>query len=370
VVSAASASPLGGGTAIASSLLIPTLTTGSGSYRDAGQTKCEQRLKQLGVIPNGCQFSPEGMAALMGFPLDWFAALTGERLRGMSTVLTTDSPNVPTCDDSLGDASPPLKLELLSPLPCSEGELLSNVENDSLRNSTPVLSESISPELGSETEFSQPFGEPKSPENSQQSSPDHEDESSHRSREKLRSLADSLSEEGLRQLVRDLSELLGDDSLLDVDHVLGESSFEEKTVAPSETSRCSLPDVEEAALEGSRIASVCRSDSIRSCSSARYGCDYSDRESLPPPEEKSEKEQSRRRAEPALTSSSVAVYTPGGQARGGNEYFRLTWWENGKSRHKHIRGGNTRKPSVLSRVRQIIEAIAARWSFSEILALC
>jgi hypothetical protein len=345
-----------------SSLLIPTLTTGSGSYRDAGQTKCEQRLKQLGVIPPGCQFSPEGMAALMGFPLDWFAALTGERLRGMSTVLTTDSPNVPTCDDLLGDALPPLKLELLSPLPCSEGELLSNVENDSLRNCAPVLTESISPELGSETEFSQEI--------SQQSPPDHEYESSRRSREKLRSLADSLSEEGLRQLVRDLSELLGDDSLLDVDRVLDESSFDYQMVALNETSRCLLPDVEEAALGGSHIASVSKSDSVGSCSSACYGCDDSERESLPPSEQATEKGKQGRRAEPALTSSSVATYTPGGQARGGNEYFRLTWWENGKSRHKHIRGGNIRKPSVLSRVRKIIDAIAQKWSFSDVLALC
>lgn len=52
-------------------LLLPTLTACKGTYRAAGQTRCEVTLKGLGLIPPGSQFSADGMALFQGFPLGW-----------------------------------------------------------------------------------------------------------------------------------------------------------------------------------------------------------------------------------------------------------------------------------------------------------
>jgi hypothetical protein len=90
-------------------LSLPTLTTGTGKYRNSGRTKCEQRLKELGAIKAGYQLSPEGMAALMGFPLDWFAEIVGNRYPLGATASQMVSEKETTRDDSQPKPSPPPK---------------------------------------------------------------------------------------------------------------------------------------------------------------------------------------------------------------------------------------------------------------------
>lgn len=75
-------------------LSLPTLTTGSGTTRNAGRTKLEDRLKRLGILKSGYQLSPEAMAVYMGFPWDLFEPITGLRLMSISGLLPTDSKGV------------------------------------------------------------------------------------------------------------------------------------------------------------------------------------------------------------------------------------------------------------------------------------
>ena len=59
------------------SLLFPTLLSGRGANgRHSGITKCERRLKELGVVLPGFQLSAPAMAALHGFPADWYRAIS------------------------------------------------------------------------------------------------------------------------------------------------------------------------------------------------------------------------------------------------------------------------------------------------------
>ena len=68
-------------------LSCPTLNScSSPSSRPAGQTKCEKWFKDNGLIRTGYQLSAPAMAKLMGFPEDWFQAL---------------SPSLPTTQDEL-----------------------------------------------------------------------------------------------------------------------------------------------------------------------------------------------------------------------------------------------------------------------------
>ncbi len=68
-------------------LSCPTLNScSSPSSRPAGQTKCEKWFKDNGLIRTGYQLSASAMAKLMGFPEDWFQAL---------------SPSLPTTQDEL-----------------------------------------------------------------------------------------------------------------------------------------------------------------------------------------------------------------------------------------------------------------------------
>ncbi|ANV85745.1 hypothetical protein AWQ21_14520 (plasmid) [Picosynechococcus sp. PCC 7003] len=95
-------------------LLLPTLTTGQGTTRNAGQTKLEQRLKQLGVIPPGYQFSPEAMAMYMGFPWHLFSSITGQRFTQLPTSFPVASKDVTMSDASLEKLSPQPKRRSLS----------------------------------------------------------------------------------------------------------------------------------------------------------------------------------------------------------------------------------------------------------------
>ncbi len=87
-------------------LLLPTLTTGSGTKRNAGQTKLEQRLKQLSIIPPGYQFSPEAMAMYMGFPWNLFSSITGQRFTQLPTSFPAASKDVTMSADLPGKLSP------------------------------------------------------------------------------------------------------------------------------------------------------------------------------------------------------------------------------------------------------------------------
>jgi len=52
-------------------LSLPTLTTGQGSGRNAGQTRLEKALKDKGFRANTQALSVEGMSVLFGFPANW-----------------------------------------------------------------------------------------------------------------------------------------------------------------------------------------------------------------------------------------------------------------------------------------------------------
>jgi hypothetical protein len=57
-------------------LLFPTVTASdSGNSRPAGVTKLDQWWKEQGLIPDGWQLSAEAMAAIQGYPSNWFEAL-------------------------------------------------------------------------------------------------------------------------------------------------------------------------------------------------------------------------------------------------------------------------------------------------------
>ena len=81
-------------------LLLPTLTTGSGTTRNAGRTKLESKLKESGIIPDGYQLSPEAMAEYMGLPWDWFAGITGERFKNLSGLFPMGCDGVMMSEDS------------------------------------------------------------------------------------------------------------------------------------------------------------------------------------------------------------------------------------------------------------------------------
>lgn len=56
-------------------LSLPTLTTGLGSYRNAGATKCERFLRDKGILPDTQALSPQMMALMFAFPKDWAECL-------------------------------------------------------------------------------------------------------------------------------------------------------------------------------------------------------------------------------------------------------------------------------------------------------
>ncbi|MCA6521777.1 MAG: hypothetical protein IM596_07960 [Pseudanabaena sp. M051S1SP2A07QC] len=56
-------------------LSLPTLTTGLGSNRNAGATKLERFLRDKGILQNTQALSPQMMALLSAFPMDWTECL-------------------------------------------------------------------------------------------------------------------------------------------------------------------------------------------------------------------------------------------------------------------------------------------------------
>nr|WP_315862162.1 hypothetical protein [Picosynechococcus sp. NKBG15041c] len=112
---------LGPPTAAKDSFSLPTLTTGSGTIRNAGRTKLEDKLKKLDIIPPGYQLSPEAMASYMGFPWDLFTPITGQRLTQISTLFPTGYGDAMMSVDWQVKALPPPKQQ--SPSISSTGTL-------------------------------------------------------------------------------------------------------------------------------------------------------------------------------------------------------------------------------------------------------
>ena len=95
-------------------------------------------------------------------------------------------------------------------------------------------------------------------------------------------------------------------------------------------------------------------------------------ESTPPPADDSVTP-----VEPAVTESkspaegeylalnAVSTYRPRGTARGG-QYYRLSYKENGRVKHVHIRGGNTDSPIAQAKVAEVRSLLSAGVSPQEI----
>jgi hypothetical protein len=96
-------------------------------------------------------------------------------------------------------------------------------------------------------------------------------------------------------------------------------------------------------------------------------------ESKPPPADDSVTP-----VEPAVTESKIPVegeylalnaistYRPRGTARGGDEYYRLSYKEGGRVKHVHIRGGNTDSPIAQAKVEEVRSLLAAGVAPAEI----
>jgi hypothetical protein len=77
-------------------LSLPTLTTGQGSGRNAGQTRLEKVLKDKGFRADTQALSVEGMSVLFGFPANWAKSICFN---------PKESPTETTLDDYLGEQS-------------------------------------------------------------------------------------------------------------------------------------------------------------------------------------------------------------------------------------------------------------------------
>jgi hypothetical protein len=78
---------------------------------------------------------------------------------------------------------------------------------------------------------------------------------------------------------------------------------------------------------------------------------------------------------PPNISAFVETYTPGGNARGFSEYFRLRYWDcfapgGGRWKYRHIKGGNINSPMAQRRAEAIREAIAMGRSPQWVKSLC
>jgi hypothetical protein len=69
-----------------------------------------------------------------------------------------------------------------------------------------------------------------------------------------------------------------------------------------------------------------------------------------------------------LALKAISTYSPKGTARGG-QYYRLSYRDNGKVRHQHIRGGNTDSPRAQAKVAEVRSLLAAGIAPSEIAAM-
>jgi hypothetical protein len=77
-------------------LSLPTLTTGQGSGRNAGQTRLEKALKDKGFRADTQALSVEGMSVLFGFPPNWAKSICSN---------PKESPTETTLDGCLGEQS-------------------------------------------------------------------------------------------------------------------------------------------------------------------------------------------------------------------------------------------------------------------------
>jgi hypothetical protein len=75
---------------------LPTLTTGQGSERNAGQTRLEKALKDKGFRPDTQVLSAEGMSVLFGFPPNWAKSICSS---------PKESPTETTLDGYSGEQS-------------------------------------------------------------------------------------------------------------------------------------------------------------------------------------------------------------------------------------------------------------------------
>lgn len=57
-------------------------------------------------------------------------------------------------------------------------------------------------------------------------------------------------------------------------------------------------------------------------------------------------------------SGCINIYKAAGKATGDNRYFRYSWRESGRVKHRHIPGGNVRSPLAKSRAAEVERAIA------------
>jgi hypothetical protein len=69
-----------------------------------------------------------------------------------------------------------------------------------------------------------------------------------------------------------------------------------------------------------------------------------------------------------LALKAISTYSPKGTARGG-QYYRLSYRDNGKVRHQHIRGGNTDSPIAQAKVAEVRSLLATGIAPSEIAAM-
>lgn len=87
-------------------LSLPTLTTGLGSGRNAGQTRLEKALKDKGFRLDTQVLSAEGMSVLFGFPPNWAKSIcSNPKESPTETTLPKESPTETTLDGYSGEQS-------------------------------------------------------------------------------------------------------------------------------------------------------------------------------------------------------------------------------------------------------------------------
>ena len=84
-------------------LSLPTLTTGLGSSRNAGATKCEKFARDKGLFPNTHVLNPQMMALMFAFPMDWTKCLLESPKESEDATMPescTDEPSISTVPPS------------------------------------------------------------------------------------------------------------------------------------------------------------------------------------------------------------------------------------------------------------------------------
>lgn len=70
-----------------------------------------------------------------------------------------------------------------------------------------------------------------------------------------------------------------------------------------------------------------------------------------------------------LALNAVSTYRPRGTARGGDEYYRLSYKEGSRVKHVHIRGGNTGSPIAQAKVAEVRSLLVSGMLPAEIATL-